>query len=81
MGAVFSYIAFYLIQLFTYGTTYGTTYGSDRVSSEFLRIALYVGVGISGVLTGAVARIKKFRDNLRLTMSHQTLRYVKKRQG
>ena len=50
-------------------------------AADFVRIVFYAALPIGAVLTGAINRIKKFRYNLHLTTSRQTLRYVKRRQG
>ena len=54
--------------------------GGD-LASDMMRIFIYVFAAIGAVLTGVINRIKRFRENLRLTMSRQTLKYVKRRQG
>ncbi len=56
-------------------------YNGGNLGPDLMRIIMYCSFGVGAVLAGVINRIKRFRNNLRLTMSRQALRYVKRRQG
>ena len=75
---IFVTLSFAFIKVLTFN--FSRHHGGD-LASDMMRIVMYIFVAVGAVLTGVINRIKKFRNNLRLTMSRQTLKYVKRRQG
>lgn len=78
LSAVFITLAYAFISAMCFNFT--RHHGGD-LASDLMRIFIYIAAAVGAVLIGVVNRIKKFRRNLQLTMSRQTLKYVKRRQG
>lgn len=78
MSVVFIALSFAFIKVLTFN--FSRHHGGD-LASDMMRIFMYIFVAVGAVLTSVINRIRKFRNNLRLTMSRQTLKYVKRRQG
>lgn len=77
LSMVFSFIAFAFLR----AIYISVIYRSGEALSNIARLLLYAGFATAGLVTGAIRRAGKFRDALALTMSRQTLTYMKKRQG
>ena len=78
MSLLFVFIAYWMIRVLCFNFM---RHNGGDLASDMMRIFIYVCAAIGAVLTGVINRIKRFRENLRLTMSRQTLKYVKRRQG
>lgn len=74
MSAAFSFCLYHVISYILWMFRYD-------VDPRLFQPVIYGIIGISAVAAGAIRRLKRFRDTLRLTKSSQTLRYVKRRQG
>ena len=77
LSAIFIAIAYVFIR----AMVFSVAYMRGDFATDFLRLIFYAALPVGAVLTGAINRIKKFRYNLHLTSSRQTLRYVRRRQG
>ena len=74
MAAGFAYILYHVISFFLWMY-------NDDVNPNLVQFLVYVGAGVSAAAAGAINRLRRFRDTLRLTKSSQTLKYVRGRQG
>ena len=74
MAAGFAYILYHVISFFLWMY-------NDDVNPNLVQFLVYGGAGVSAAAAGAINRLRRFRDTLRLTKSSQTLKYVRRRQG
>ena len=81
LGIVFSIITFVIISMITFTFSGHYHSGTVRTNGRFIQLLVPAFAGIAAAFKGAVSRIKRFRENLHLTKSAQTHRYVKRRQG
>lgn len=80
LGLIFAVVTFIFLSVFSF-MLHGHHSGSFRTNGRLLELLIPAFAGLAAAFKGAMSRIKRFRENLHLTKSAQTHRYVKRRQG
>jgi hypothetical protein len=77
---IFTAVAFVVLSMIGYMFS-GNHHGSYRSNGNLIKLLVPAIGGLVAAFKGAINRIKRFKENLHLTKSAQTQRYVKRRQG